>query len=80
VKNLLQKNKENKMKKYIFVAGLCLSIASTAYAGGEEKKVCEDKKDSKGAVVKGKDGKPVQVCKTIKVHKKLEGTKVPEKK
>jgi hypothetical protein len=50
------------------------------YAEGVEKKVCEDKKDPKGAVVKGKDGKTIQTCKTIKVHKKLEGTKVPEKK
>ena len=67
------------MKNYIFVAGLCLVIASTAYAGGEEKKVCEDKKDKAGKVVNGKDGKPVQVCKTIKVHKKVEGDKVPTK-
>jgi len=59
---------------------LTLVLAATAYAGGEEKKVCEDKKDSKGAVVKGKDGKAVQTCKTIKVHKKLEGTEVPTKK
>jgi hypothetical protein len=71
---------EIKMNNYIFVAGLCLAVASPAYAGGQEKKVCEDKKDSKGAVVKGKDGKPVQTCKTIKVHKKLEGTEVPTKK
>jgi hypothetical protein len=27
-----------------------------------------------------KTGKPAQDCKKIKVHKKLEGTKVPEKK
>jgi len=57
-----------------------LSWNNPAYAGGEEKKVCEDKKDSKGAVVKGKDGKPVQTCKIIKVHKKLEGHEVPTKK
>ena len=34
---------------------------------GEMKKVCHEEK-----------GK--QVCKTIKVHKKLEGTKIPDKK
>jgi hypothetical protein len=34
------------------------------------KKVCRTEK------VKGKD---TEVCKTIKVHKKLEGTKVPPK-
>jgi len=28
----------------------------------------------------GKDGKPEQVCKEVKVHEKLEGTKVPDKK
>ena len=67
------------MKNYIFVAGLCLAVASTTYAGGEEKKVCEDKKDKAGKVVNDKAGKPVQVCKTIKVHKKVEGDKVPTK-
>ena len=49
-------------------------------AAGEVKEVCKDKVDAKGQVVKGKDGKPVQECKKIKVHKKLEGTPVPEKK
>jgi hypothetical protein len=57
-----------------------LALAGTAYAGGEIKEVCKDKKDQAGKVVKDKDGKPVQSCKKIKVHKKLEGTKVPEKK
>jgi hypothetical protein len=37
----------------------------------ETKKVCNKQKDSKG--------KEVQVCKEIKVHKKLDGTKVPPK-
>jgi hypothetical protein len=44
------------------------------------KEVCEDKKDKAGKVVNGKDGKPVQVCKKIKVHKKVEGTTVPDDK
>jgi hypothetical protein len=68
------------MKHIIFVAGLALALASPVFAAGEMKEVCEDKKDKAGKVVNGKDGKPVQVCKKIKVHKKLEGTKVPEKK
>ncbi len=38
----------------------------------EVKKVCNKQKDNKG--------KEVQVCKEIKIHKKLDGTKVPEKK
>jgi hypothetical protein len=39
----------------------------------ETKKVCVEEKDAK-------TGKVKEVCKTIKIHKKLEGTKVPEKK
>jgi hypothetical protein len=52
-------------------------LTSTAFAGGEMKEVCKDKMDKAGKVVMGKDGKAVQVCKTIKVHKKLEGTDIP---
>lgn len=59
---------------------IALVLASTAYAGGETKEVCEDVKDKAGNVVKNKDGSVKQVCKTIKVHKKVEGEKVPEKK
>ena len=44
-------------------------VPLVAFAGGEMKKVCHTEKDKKG--------KEVEVCKTIKVHKKLEGTKVP---
>lgn len=57
-----------------------LALSLPVYAGGEMKEVCKDKKDKAGKVVKDKQGKNVQVCKKIKVHKKLEGTKVPEKK
>jgi len=69
------------MKHLIFVAGLALAAAYPAYAEGETKKVCID--------VKGKDGKPEvdkktgktkQSCKEVKVHKKHEGTAVPDKK
>lgn len=58
---------------------LLLAISSLAFAA-EEKTVCVDKIGKDGKVVAGKDGKPQQDCKKIKVHKKLEGTKVPEKK
>jgi hypothetical protein len=45
-----------------------LFLAFQVHAGGEMKKVCHvDAKTKK------------EVCKTIKVHKKLEGTKVPPK-
>ncbi len=64
------------MKKLLALLAVC--VASTAFAGGEIKEVCKDKVDKAGKVVKGKDGKPVQECKKIKVHKKVEGEKVPE--
>ena len=66
------------MKKLI--ALLLVGFVSTAFAEAQVKEVCKDKTDAKGAVVKGKDGKPVQVCKKIKVHKKFEGTAIPDGK
>jgi hypothetical protein len=43
-------------------------LAFNVHAGGEVKKVCrEDPKTKK------------EVCRDVKVHKKLEGTKVPPK-
>lgn len=48
-----------------------LSYNHPAFAA-ETKKVCVDQTDAKTKKVK-------QVCKDVKVHKKLEGTKVPDK-
>ena len=56
-----------------------LGSVGTAFAD-EPQKVCVDKLGKDGQPVKGKDGKNVQVCKQMKVHKKLEGTQVPDKK
>ena len=54
------------MKKLI---ALIAFIPLIAFAGGEVKKVCrEDPKTKK------------EVCRDVKVHKKLEGTKVPPSK
>lgn len=61
------------------ILSLLLAVSSIAFAA-EEKTVCVDKIGKDGKVVVGKDGKPQQDCKKMKVHKKLEGTKVPEKK
>jgi hypothetical protein len=65
------------MKKHlIFVAGLALAVAYPTYAADEApktKKACVTQKDPK-------TGKEKEVCKTVKVHKKHEGTAVPEKK
>ena len=64
------------------VVGLSLLLfANLGHAAAEIKEVCKDKKDKAGKVVMDKKtNKPAQECKKIKVHKKLEGTKVPEKK
>ena len=57
------------MKKII--ALIALLVAASVFAD-EEKQVCVDKTGKDGKVLVGKDGKPQQTCKTIKVHKKLE--------
>jgi len=58
-----------------------LLFANLGHAAAEIKEVCIDRKDKAGKVVMDKKtNKPAQDCKKIKVHKKLEGTKVPEKK
>lgn len=44
------------------------------------KEVCKDVLDKKGNPVKNKDGSVKQQCKTIKVHKKAEGTKIEDAK
>lgn len=66
------------MKKLL--ASILLATFAFASFGAETQKVCIDKITKDGKPVLGKDGKAVQECKTMKVHKKLEGTKVPEKK
>lgn len=51
---------------------LVLAFSSTVFAA-ETKKVCVKEYDNKTK-------KQKEVCKTIKVHKKLEGTALPPKK
>lgn len=72
------------MKNIFFIAVVIASIPFLQYHGisfaAEVKKVCVDKVTNDGKKVLDKEGKPVQECKEIKVHQKLEGTKVPEKK
>ena len=57
-----------------------LFVVNMADAEGTVKEVCKDRLDKAGKVVVDKAGKNKQDCKKIKVHKKLEGTAVPEKK
>jgi D-serine dehydratase len=74
------------MKNFLYsliIAAASLGFVSEVHASAEQKetkKVCVDVKDKDGNVVKDASGKPKQNCKEMKVHKKLEGTPVPEKK
>jgi hypothetical protein len=68
------------MKNIIFVAGICLLLSGPVMAEAEVKEVCHNKVGKDGKPVTGKDGKVVQECKKIKVHKKLEGTEIPPAK
>lgn len=52
----------------VFLSGLFLAFQIQA---AETKKVCTSQKDKKGV--------EKQVCKEVKIHKKLDGTKVPPK-
>ena len=67
------------MKNFILAIALALA-ASTVFAEAETKKVCKEKTDKAGKPMLDKAGKPQEECKTIKVHQKLEGTKVEEAK
>ena len=67
------------MKKR-FALLIISAFVGTTFAEAETKQVCHDKVDKAGKPVVGKDGKPAQDCKTIKVHKKFEGTEIPPKK
>jgi len=61
------------MKKIIFALVMAFVSMNVVHATPlEVKKVCETTKDAKG--------KEKQVCKDVKIHKKLEGTPLPEKK
>ena len=58
------------MKQILVLLFLSIFV-STANSAATTKQICRDEK---------KNNKTVKVCKTIKVHKKLEGTAVPVKK
>jgi len=66
------------MKKLLLVLALALS-SHVVIAEAVVKEVCKDKMDKAGKPVM-KDGKAVQECKKIKVHKKYEGTEIPADK
>jgi hypothetical protein len=61
--------------KLLIATALTLSLLAPplVFAANETKRVCVEQTDPKTKQTK-------EVCKTITVHKKLEGTKVPDKK
>lgn len=66
---------------YSIILALAMAFGSVSvYAEAETTKVCVDVKDKEGKPVKDAKGNVKQSCKEMKVHKKLEGTKIPEKK
>jgi hypothetical protein len=70
------------MKKILAVIlATALVVPVISFAAAETKKVCVDIQGKDGKpVVDAKTKKPKQDCKTIKLHKKHEGTAIPEKK
>ena len=63
------------MKQLLILATVVLSLLAppTVFAAAETKRVCVEQTDPKTKQAK-------EVCKTITVHKKLEGTPVPPPK
>jgi hypothetical protein len=62
-----------------------LTIASSSQAENDQtvhetKTVCHDTLGKNGKPVTDKNGKVKQNCKKVKIHKKFEGTVVPDKK
>ena len=76
------------MKQLLLI--LALAFSATALAADspdvakadavKTKLVCKDVLGKDNKPVKNKDGSVKQQCKTIKIHKKHEGTEIPPKK
>lgn len=70
-----------KMKTIILAIALALGSQTVIAEEPKTRTICVDVKDKEGKPVKdAKTGKTKQSCKEVKVHKKLDGTKVPDKK
>ena len=71
------------MKSFLYSLMLAASLMLPVAHADEAKetvKVCVDVVKDGKPVMDKKTGKAQQQCKTMKAHKKLEGTKVPDKK
>ena len=69
-----------KLQAIIVSLALAFGFAVPAHAEAEVKEVCKDVIGKDGKPVKDAKGSPVQKCSKIKVHKKVEGEKVPDGK
>lgn len=65
------------MKHILLAVALALSAASANAEEVKTKEVCKDVVGKDGKPAKNKDGSAKQECKTIKIHKKREGTEIP---
>ena len=66
------------MKKLITILVSAMFAMPVLAEAPKTKEVCKDVIGKDNKPVKNKDGSVKQACKTIKVHKKAEGTKVPD--
>jgi hypothetical protein len=64
-----------KLLSILFVAAFAMPVMAEA---PKTKEVCKDVVGKDNKPVKNKDGSVKQACKTIKVHKKAEGTAIPD--
>ncbi len=67
------------MKSLVLSIVLLFGMTTAVYSQDEKTKVCVAVKDKFGKPVQDEKGKVKESCKEMKVHKKLEGEKVPEK-
>ncbi len=65
------------MKHLLLAFALAVGAVPALADEVKTKEVCTDVVGKDGKPVKNKDGTVKQTCKTIKVHKKREGTEVP---
>lgn len=69
------------MKNLILAISLAFGVTYvTPTLAAETKEVCKEVVGKDGKPVKDKKGNAVKKCKKIKVHKKVEGEKVPDGK
>jgi hypothetical protein len=68
------------MKHLLIALAVAVFAASAVSAETKTKEVCKPVMGKDNKPVKNKDGTTKEKCKTIKVHEKKEGTKIPPKK